>query len=186
MSRITEVLEAAGLDHGKAAEAERSILEGYRSKEETDKAKARVEELEAQNAELASKVKGLTDSDETEALKAKIAEFEKADGERRAKDAEDKAKAEFKEAFDKAVGERKFANSFTAKAVFSEAWEKHRQFPETSTDEIVGQLTSGDGVFAAAQRDPARQPVPRGAESGEKGVPGSQEEFLSRLFATSK
>ena len=126
MSKISEILEAAGLTGEKAAEAERSILEGYRSKEETDKAKARASELE-------------------------------------------KARAEFRKAFDGVVGERRFANEYTAKAVFEAAYAKHKAFPDADPREIVDGLTKGDGVFANPQRDPVRQPVPQGGEAAEGG-----------------
>ena len=180
MSKISEILEAAGLTGEKAAEAERSILEGYRSKEETDKAKARASELESRVEELTAEVGKLSDTSEADELRRRVADYERADEERKSAEAEEKARAEFRKAFDGVVGERMFANEYTAKAVFEAAYAKHKAFPDADPREIVDGLTKGDGVFANPQRDPVRQPVPQGGESAEGG--SGWLELGSRLF----
>lgn len=180
MSKLHDILTGAGLDPAKADEAERSILEGWRSKEETEKKAQRIAELESQVKDYAEQVAKMGDTSETEALKAKVAEYEKADEERKAKDARDAKRAEFRKEFDAAVGDRKFANEMTAEAVFEKALAKREQFPETGTEEIVKQLTVGDGVFANPQRDPARQPMPTG--SAGKGGEAGWAAFADALF----
>lgn len=184
MSKLRDILTGAGLEPAKAEEAERSILEGYRSKEETDAKSARIAELEKQVESYTEQIAKLSDTSETEALKAKVAEYEKADEERKAKDAEDKARAEFRKAFDAAVGDRKFANEMTAEAVFEKAYAKHSQFPEADTAEIVKQLTSGDGVFAPSA-NPAQQPLPQG-DTSDAAEAAEGKHFISALFGRSE
>ena len=105
MSRIAEVLEAAGLGQDAARAAEESILKDYRSKEETDKKAERIRALEAEVAGYREQVEGLrADGAEVEALKAKVAEHERADAERREREAAEQARERFRAEFDAAVG----------------------------------------------------------------------------------
>ena len=107
MSRIAEVLEAAGLGQDAARAAEESILKDYRSKEETDKKAERIRALEDEVAGYREQVEGLrAEGAEVEALKAKVAEHERADAERREKEAAEQARERLRAEFDAAVGGR--------------------------------------------------------------------------------
>ena len=180
MSRIAEVLEAAGLGQDAARAAEESILRDYRSKEETDKKAERIRALEDEVAGYREQVEGLrADGAEVEALKAKVAEHERADAERREREAAEQARERFRAEFDAAVGGRKFANEYTAESVFEKAYEQHGRYPDADTKEIVDKLTGGDGVFADPRRDPARQPMPSGDAKDEDGAFAG---FVSKLL----
>lgn len=181
MSRLTEVLEQAGLSEDKIPDTEKSILESYRSKEETEKKAERIKELESEVADYREQVAKLSDTSELDSLRERVAKYEKADEERKAKAAEEEARAEFKKDFDKAVGDRRFVNERTEKSVFEDAYKAHVDDPDRKTSAIVKELVAADGTFANPQQEVGRMPVPDGGGST-SSEEADQRSFVASLF----
>ena len=175
-----EILSAAGIDSELAATIERQLLEHYRTREETEKKAARIKELEDEGESLRAEVAKLSDTTETEELRNLVKELQEREEERKAKDEESAARAEFRKAFDAAVGKRRFANDRTEKSIFEDAFAEHRSNPDMTAEDIVKQLTGGDGIFANPQREMPAMPVPTGTESASDEV--EQRAFVASLF----
>lgn len=175
MSKLTDILKEAGANDPEAAE--KAVLEHYRSKEEVEKKVQRIQALEAEATDLKAMIGKLEgDAADVAALKEQVAEFERAEEERKAKRADEAARAAFRKEFDEALGGRKFANAYTERSVFEEAYAKHGANPDMRAVDIVGELTSGDGVFAAEAQPPAKMPLP-----GDKGAGDPSGDFKSAI-----
>lgn len=184
MSKLTDILTGAGLTGEAVQEAERAILESYRSREETEAKAERIKSLEAEVADYREQVAKLSDTSETDELREKVAAYEKADEERRAAEAERQAREEFREGFDRAVGGRRFANDRTERSVFEDAFKEHVEHPGRSTEEIVDELTGGDGIFANPQRQTVGAALPVDGE-GRSADDIEQRQFIASLFHNS-
>ncbi len=171
MDNIKDILKANGveLDDEKLKAIEKATLENYRTKAELDGKAQKVSDLEAQLAKANEALEAAQKADpakteEFEAMQKQLAEYKKADEERQAKDAEGKAKEEFKAKFDTAVGERKFANSIVQNAIFTAAFEKAKANPDMEAKAILDSVTvDEDGIWANPHRDPKKMP---GANDG--------------------
>lgn len=184
MKNITEILREQGfeMDDEKAKAVEKAVLESYRTIEELngkaaklDAANARISELEAQAGELGEQLKSLdaekgANADTVTALQAKIAEFEQAEADRKAKQEADEREAKFREAFDAAVGDRKFANDLVREAVFQRSIKAREADPVKGYGDIIDELTKDQGgVWANPQTDPKNLPRP-GEDGGDTGT----------------
>jgi len=179
VSKIEEILAAHGVTEG-AKEIEAELMESYRSIDELSAKKARIEQLEAENGDLREQVGRLSDTSETEALKKRVAEYEAAEADRAEKEAEKRAREEFRAGFDEAVGGKKFANSFTRDSIFEQAFGRHKAFPDLSAKDILDGITSGaDGVWANPQADPKRMPR---NEGGAAEGDASMKTFVNQLL----
>lgn len=166
MDNIKDILKANGveLDDEKLKAVESEVLKNYRTKAELDGKTQKVTDLEAQLAKANEALEAAQNADPTKAeefkaMQDQLAEYKKADEERKAQDAESKAKAEFKAKFDEALGERKFANSIVGNAIFTAAFEKAKANPDMDAKSILDSVTvDEDGIWANPQRDPKRMP----------------------------
>lgn len=181
MSKLTEILAKAGVSGDAVSEAEKAILESYRSREETEAKAARIKELEAEVADYRAQVEQLSDTTETDALRQKVAEYEKADEERKAAEEEKAARASFREEFDKALDGRKFVNARTERSIFEDAYATHQAQPSQSAESIVSELVAEDNVFANPQTDAAKMPVPSD-ETNRSSDDKEQRQFIADLF----
>ena len=175
-----EILAAAGIESEAAGAIEKQLLEHYRTREEAEKKAARIKELEDEGEALRAEVAKLSDTTETEELRNLVKELQGREETRKAQDAEAAARAEFRKAFDAAVGKRKFANERTEKSVFEDAFAAHMQNPDMKPEDIVNSLTDADGIFANPQQDAARIPLPK--EGGRRGDDTEQRAFVASLF----
>lgn len=181
MKNITEILREQGfeMDDDKARAVEKAVLESYRTTEELngkaaklDAANARIAELEAQSSELTDRLKALdaekgANAEAVSALQAKVAEFEQAEADRKAKQEAAEREAKFREAFDAAVGDRRFANEFVRDSIFRKSIEAREADPVKGYGDIIADLTKDvGGVWENPQTDPKNLPRP-GEDGGD-------------------
>lgn len=184
MKNVIDILRELGfeMDEDKAKAVEKAVLESYRTIEELngksaklDAANARVSELEAQAGELSKQLKALdsekgASAEAIDALKAKVAEYEQAEADRKAKQEADEREAKFREAFDAAVGDRKFANDFVRDSIFQRSIKAREADPVKGYGDIIAELTKDvPGVWENPQADPKNLPRP-GEGGGEAGT----------------
>lgn len=170
MQNVREILSAHidGLDDAKAQQIEAAVLENYRTIGEVeakgkavDKLKARVAELEQAIAERDETIQSMTgDGEELAKLKETVSEYQRAEKERAEAQAKAEREAKFREAFDAAVGERKFANELVREALLHKSMEAREADPVKGYAEIIDELTKDmNGIWQNAQTDPNNLPA---------------------------
>lgn len=122
----------------------------YKTVNEVAKKDERIKGLQEQVAALGEKVKaGEDDAKTIEDLKAQVEGFAKAEKEREEREAVDKARKSFEDEFKAAVGEKRFANSYTEQHVFAKAFELRMANPDMKAGDILdGLVKDQDGVWA--------------------------------------
>ena len=152
------------LDEAKLGELEKAVLENYRTVAEVENKQSRISDLEGQLATAnealeAAKNADVTNADEVQAMREKIAAYEAADEERKAHTEEEKARQEFEERFQSAVGEKKFANDIVRSAVSDKAYAVAKANPDMDLSAILGGIVGdSDGVWLNPQQDPKKMP----------------------------
>lgn len=181
MKNVIDILREQGIemDEDKAKTVEKAVLESYRTIEELngktaklEAANARIAELEAQTGELGEQLKALdaekgANAETVSALQAKVAEYEQAEADRKAKQEADEREAKFREAFDAAVGDRRFANDLVREAVFQRSIKAREADPVKGYGDIIAEITKDvTGVWENPQADPKNLPRP-GEDGGD-------------------
>lgn len=180
MQNVRDILSAhiGELDEETAKAIEADVLENYRTIAEVEakakaieKGKARIAELEQAIAERDEKIAQIDgDGEELAKLKEQVAEFQQRETERAEAQAKAEREAKFREAFDAAVGDRKFANDIVRDAVFQRSMAAREADPVKGYAEIIAELTKDkNGIWENAQTDPKNLPRP-GEDGGEGGV----------------
>lgn len=152
------------LDDAKLVELEKAVLENYRTVAEVENKQIRISELEGQLATAnealeAAKNADVTNADEVQKMREKISAYEAADEERKAQTEEEKARQEFEERFQSAVGDKKFANDIVRGAVSDKAYAVAKANPDMDLSAILGGIVGdSDGVWMNPQQDPKKMP----------------------------
>lgn len=153
------------LDEAKLGELEKAVLENYRTVAEVENKQSRISELEGQLATAnealeAAKNADVSNADEVQAMREKIAAYEAADDERKAQTEEEKARQEFEERFQSAVGDKKFANDIVRSAVSDKAYAVSKANPDMDLSAILGGIVGdSDGVWLNPQQDVKKMPA---------------------------
>jgi len=167
MKSIKDILKENGVELEEEAlkKVESGVLENYRSKTETEAKAAKVKDLEAQLAKANAALEEAAKADpakaeEFEQMKKQLEQY-KADREKsEAEAAENASRAEFKQKFDKELGEKKFVSSVVGDAIFNAAYATAKANPDMSISDVLKLATNGDnGVYANPQADPAKMPM---------------------------
>lgn len=181
MKNIKDITGELGieLDEAKLGELEKAVLDNYRTVAEVENKQSRISELEQQlataNEALESeKNADMTNADEVQAMREKIAAYEAADEERKAQTEEEKARQEFEERFQSAVGEKKFANDIVRSAVYDKAYAVAKANPDMDLSAILGGIVGdSDGVWLNPQQDVKKMPAASengGAKAGMQSI----------------
>lgn len=166
MKNIKDIISKLGieLDEAKLGELEKAVLENYRTVAEVENKQSRIGELEQQLATAnealeSAKNADVTNADEVQEMREKIAAYEAADEERKAQTEEEKARQEFEERFQSAVGDKKFANDIVRSAVSDKAYAVAKANPDMDLSAILGGIVGdSDGVWMNPQQDPKKMP----------------------------
>lgn len=167
------------LDEAKLGELEKAVLENYRTVAEVENKQSRISDLEGQLATAnealeAAKNADVTNADEVQAMREKIAAYEAADDERKAQTEEEKARKEFEERFQSAVGDKKFANDIVRSAVSDKAYAVAKANPDMDLSAILGGIVGdSDGVWLNPQQDVKKMPAASengGAKAGMQSI----------------
>lgn len=176
MKNIKDIIGELGieLDEAKLGDLEKAVLENYRTVAEVENKQSRISELEQQLATAnealeAAKNADVSNADEVQAMRDKIAAYEKADEERKAQTEEEKARQEFEEKFDKAVGDKQFVNDIVRGAVADKAYAIAKANPDMDVAAILGGIVGdAEGVWQNPQQSVKKMP----AASGNGGSAG--------------
>ena len=167
MKSIKDILKENGVELEEEAlkKVESGVLENYRSKTETEAKAAKVKDLEAQLAKANAALEEAAKADpakaeEFEQMKKQLEQY-KADREKsEAEAAENASRAEFKQKFDKELGEKKFVSSVVGDAIFNAAYATAKANPDMSIADVLKTATGDDkGIFANPQADPQKMPM---------------------------
>ena len=166
MENVKQILEKLGieLDAGKADELEKSVLANYRTVGEVDGKNARIKELETQLASASEALKAAQSSDagnsETiDQLKKQLEEFQAEDQKRKEQEQEVANRTAFEEKFDRAVGDRKFANQLVRGVVLDKAYAMTTANPDMDLPAIIAGIIGDEGgVWENPQQDVKKMP----------------------------
>lgn len=177
-------------EHGEALSEEAreaivaDILANYRTIAETTKKAERIAQLEEQNAALAeqvSKVDG--DSEELEKLRQQVEAYAKAEDDRKAKEAAQAQRDEFRAKFDGAVGAKEFANSIIADSVFDRVYQLCSDDASLGVEAAINSVTKDAyGVWKNPQHDPAKMPTGQ-IITGKPSEDEAKRSFLRELIS---
>lgn len=171
MQNIEEILAAAGIDGEVAAGIAKSVGENYRTIAEVEQKAKKVDSLAAklkETEDALTAAKEAAASEDVEGLKKKLAEYEEAAKAKAAKEAEDAKRAAFSDTFEKALGERKFANKLVADTVKEKAYQTASANPDMKIGDIVdGIVGDGAGIWENPQQAPHK--MPQGGSQGGHG-----------------
>lgn len=162
MENIETLLKKHGIEA--TEEALRAFLtefgSNYRTIAEVRAKNDRISKLEDELKEMGEQVAKLTDEGEqAEALRQRVAEFEKAEEERKAQAQAEAERNRFRESFDAALGEKRFANDLVRDAVFAKVYEACNADASLSVMDALDQTTKDvTGVWVNPQTDPAKMP----------------------------
>lgn len=182
MKSINEIVEehAAGIPDEAKAAIVKAVKANYRTIAEFEKKTERISQLESANAELAeaaSKVEGT--SAEIDALKAQLRAREEADAKRKAEEEAQAARERFRVQFDKAVGDRRFANERTRNSVFEESFAHAAANAGVGAAEAIEAVTAEDPDVWVAAGDPRWMPLASPAQ----GEPVKANSLFAAMFA---
>lgn len=184
MKDIKAILAGHEIPEETAAAIAAEVKANYRTIAEWTKKVDRISELEAQNAELAeaaSKVEGTTA--EIGALQEQLEAMRKADEQRKAEEAEQTKRDEFRKAFDEALGEREFANAIIRDAVFETTYSScSADAAVNAKDALEAAVKDVDNVWKNPQRDPHRMPTDEQMKTGRSSAEHQKKSFANALF----
>lgn len=176
MTDILGILKALGIEvpEDKAEELASQVVENYRTINDYNRLRAKVNDLTASlnesNAALDEAKRVSADPDEVAKLKATIAEYQTKDEQRKKAEADSKAREQFETEFDAAVGDKQFANDIVRNAIADRAFEMKRKNPDMQTAGILAAIVgNSDGVWKNPQQDPKKMPATSDAQ-GTSGV----------------
>lgn len=168
------------LDEAKLGELEKAVLENYRTVAEVENKQSRIIDLEGQLATAnealeAAKNADMTNADEVQTMREKIAAYESADEERKAKTEEEKARQEFDERFQSAVGDKKFVNDIVRGAVADKAYAIAKANPDMDVAAILGGIVGdAEGVWQNPQQTVKKMPAASGNGGSAAGMQSIQ------------
>lgn len=170
VKNIKDIIEELGieLDEAKLGDLDKAVLKNYRTVAEVENKQSRISELEQQlttanEALEAAKNADVTNADEVQAMRDKIAAYEKADDERKAQTEEEKARQEFDEKFDLAVGDKQFVNGIVRGAVADKAYAIAKSNPDMDVAAILGGIVGdAEGVWQNPQQTVKKMPAASG------------------------
>lgn len=170
MKNIKDIIGELGieLDEAKLGDLEKAVLENYRTVAEVENKQSRIAELEQQLATAnealeAAKNADVSNADEVQSMRDKIAAYEKADEERKAQTEEERARQEFEEKFDKAVGDKQFVNDIVRGAVADKAYAIAKANPDMDVAAILGGIVGdAEGVWQNPQQSVKKMPAASG------------------------
>ena len=184
---IKQILRDAGLEISdeKLAEIDKAVAENYATRAELGEKREKIQTLQKQVDELGEQITSAAgDAEKIEALQKQVEEFKAAEGERQAKAQEKSAREEFEKNLAAAVGEKKFANELTKRAIFDEAFETHKANPDMSAADILKAATENQAnVWENPQTSAAKMPTP-GTDENTKNV--DRIGFANALFGGRK
>lgn len=168
MKDIKAILAEHELGDEVRAAIERNVRENYRTISEVTQKAERISELEKQNGELSEQVKALEgDGEQLEALRKQVADFEAAETARMEAEAEKAKRDSFRSVFDKAVGEREFANQLVEDTVFERVYKACQCDTGLGAKEALDTaVKDADGIWKNPQKDPAKMPNPDDVSAG--------------------
>lgn len=163
---------------------EKAVLENYRTIKETEAKAERVQQLEAENAELTEKVKNLEgDSEQLGELKATVAQFEEKEAQRKAEAEEAQKRETFKASFDAALGERSFSNELIRDTVFDKAYKLCGDDSALGVSDAIERVTKDvAGVWENPQHDVKKMPGTNGIERKTPPPSDTKKSFAAALF----
>lgn len=184
MKNIQAILEGYDLTDEQRSEIAAAVDENYRSIEEIEKRRARIVELEEQNAALTEQIGSLQgDSEEVENLRKQVADFEKQETERKQRDEEAQKRDSFRALFDAAVGDREFANDLIRDTVFEKAYAQCQSESGTGAKEAIDAVTKDiHGVWKNPQNDVHKMPEQSDIAGKKPSVDDSSKNLLRQLF----
>lgn len=170
VKNIKDIIEELGieLDEAKLGDLDKAVLKNYRTVAEVENKQSRISELEQQlttanEALEAAKNADVTNAEEVQAMRDKIAAYEKADDERKAQTEEEKARQEFDEKFDLAVGDKQFVNGIVRGAVADKAYAIAKSNPDMDVAAILGGIVGdAEGVWQNPQQTVKKMPAASG------------------------
>lgn len=184
MKDIKAILSEYEIPQETAAAIAEQVRANYRTVAEWTKKVDRIAELEKANAEMSEAAAKLDGSvEEIEALKAQVETYKTAEAERKAAEALAQKKAEFRKAFDEALGDKRFANSIVEEAVFEKAYAHCTTNAGASAKDAVELAVEGvDNVWVNPQHDPKSMPGDDQLNTGRKSAEHQRKTFADALF----
>lgn len=169
-----------GLSEEQVSELDKAVREEYVTRAEHAEKVARIEALTQQVEDLSERAKQLDgDASKLEELRQQVAAYERAEADRKAEEAEGKARKAFEQQVDEALGGKSFANSMTRSAVLDRAWQRHQSNPdERAADTLAAVVGDEQGVWANPQSDPHKMPA--GSDPDTKWA--DKADFAAALF----
>ena len=184
MKDIKAILSEYELPAETAAAIAEQVRANYRTVAEWTKKVERIAELEKANADLteaASKVEG--SAEEIEALKEQVESYQRAEAERKDAEAQAQKRADFRKAFDEALGGKRFANGIIEEAVFEKAYQHCAGNTGASAKDALDMAVEGvDNVWVNPQRDPKSMPGDDQINTGRKSAEYQRKTFAEALF----
>ena len=186
MKNIQAILEGYELTDEQRSKIAAEVDENYRSIEEIEKRRARIVELEEQNAALTEQIGSLQgDSEEVEVLRKQVQDFETQETERKQREEEAQKRDSFRVLFDAAVGSNEFANDLMRDTVFEKVYAQCQSDTGKGAKEALDAVTKDvDGVWKNPQNDvhkmPEQSQLATKKETGEAAAKETIKQFMFR------
>lgn len=188
MKDIKAILKDNGIEDDQVEKIAKDVIENYRSIDEVNRKASRIKELETEIESLQEKVKNSeTDSETIESLKNQVAEFEQREQDRQNKEKEEAARNSFRETFNAAVGDKKFANDLMRETVFEKAYSMCGETSGLGAKDALEKITQNlQGVWINPQHDPAKMPGAKDVDDKTEEIATTKKAFAKQLFGGSR
>lgn len=142
----------------------KAVNANYKTIVEVEKKSNRIDELEKEIASLNEQISEMNDdSEEMAELKKQVEDFKAAEEKRKADEAENAKRSQFRDSFNAVIGDKEFANDLVRESVFDKVYEKCSNETGYGIDQAIKDFTeNADGIWKNPQHESNKLPNPDG------------------------